>query len=311
MSEGFALLKKCDVKKTKNGAAYLDLVLGDKSDELPAKLWDYTDNGLFAPDMVVKVRGTVEQYNGRDQFRISQIRPAADSDNYNLSDLVPASEVGGAQIYDMLMRRVNAFQDADFKAIVSGIMEDHKEALVRYPAALRLHHAIVRRVDAAHRVHRASGRISAARFTPMWIKSCCVSGRHSATIVAKTWELEANNLGLVKGYTTEGELIGHLVKGAMYIDEKARDLGVAPEKAALLEHMLLSHHGQPEYGSPCGPCSWRRRFSLSWTHWTPQFLKFTLPPPRWSRANLPTGSGRWTIASCLTTAAPPPSTRLT
>ena len=68
MCEGFALLKKCDVKKTKNGAAYLDLVLGDKSDELPAKLWDYTDNGLFAPDMVVKVRGTVEQYNGRDQF---------------------------------------------------------------------------------------------------------------------------------------------------------------------------------------------------------------------------------------------------
>jgi len=93
MCEGFALLKKCDVKKTKNGAAYLDLILGDKSDELPAKLWDYTDNGLFAPDMVVKVRGTVEQYNGRDQFRISQIRPAADSDNYNLSDLVPASEV--------------------------------------------------------------------------------------------------------------------------------------------------------------------------------------------------------------------------
>ena len=56
-----------------------------------------------------------------------------------------------------------------------------------------------------------------------------------------------------KGYTTEGELIGHLVKGAMYIDEKARDLGVAPEKAALLEHMLLSHHGQPEYGSPVRP----------------------------------------------------------
>ena len=227
MCEGFALLKKCDVKKTKNGAAYLDLVLGDKSDELPAKLWDYTDNGLFAPDMVVKVRGTVEQYNGRDQFRISQIRPAADSDNYNLSDLVPASEVGGAQIYDMLMRRVNAFQDADFKAIVSGIMEDHKEALVRLAESL-------------------------CQIYPNVDKELLLSGAilHD---VAKTWELEANNLGLVKGYTTEGELIGHLVKGAMYIDEKARDLGVAPEKAALLEHMLLSHHGQPEYGSPVRP----------------------------------------------------------
>ena len=85
-------------KKDQKRRRYLDLVLGDKSDELPAKLWDYTDNGLFAPDMVVKVRGTVEQYNGRDQFRISQIRPAADSDNYNLSDLVPASEVGAPDL---------------------------------------------------------------------------------------------------------------------------------------------------------------------------------------------------------------------
>ena len=221
MSEGFALLKKCDVKKTKNGAAYLDLVLGDKSDELPAKLWDYTDNGLFAPDMVVKVRGTVEQYNGRDQFRISQIRPAADSDNYNLSDLVPASEVGGAQIYDMLMRRVNAFQDADFKAIVSGIMEDHKEALVRYPAALRLHHAIVGGLM-LHTVSIVRLAESLCQIYPNVDKELLLSGAilHD---VAKTWELEANNLGLVKGYTTEGE------------------------------HMLLSHHGQPEYGSPVRP----------------------------------------------------------
>lgn len=193
-------------------------MLGDKSDELPAKLWDYTDNGLFAPDMVVKVRGTVEQYNGRDQFRISQIRPAADSDNYNLSDLVPASEVGGAQIYDMLMRRVNAFQDADFKAIVSGIMEDHKEALVRYPAALRLHHAIVGGLM-LHTVSIVRLAESLCQIYPNVDKELLLSGAilHD---VAKTWELEANNLGLVKGYTTEGELIGHLVKGAMYIDEK-------------------------------------------------------------------------------------------
>ena len=177
------------------------------------------------------------------------------------------------------MRRVNAFQDADFKAIVSGIMEDHKEALVRYPAALRLHHAIVGGLM-LHTVSIVRLAESLCQIYPNVDKELLLSGAilHD---VAKTWELEANNLGLVKGYTTEGELIGHLVKGAMYIDEKARDLGVAPEKAALLEHMLLSHHGQPEYGyPPCGPCSWRRRFSLSWTHWTPQFLKFTLPPPR-------------------------------
>lgn len=164
---------------------------------------------------------------------------------------MPASEVGGAQIYDMLMRRVNAFQDADFKAIVSGIMEDHKEALVRYPAALRLHHAIVGGLM-LHTVSIVRLAESLCQIYPNVDKELLLSGAilHD---VAKTWELEANNLGLVKGYTTEGELIGHLVKGAMYIDEKARDLGVAPEKAALLEHMLLSHHGQPEYGSPVRP----------------------------------------------------------
>ena len=298
MCEGFALLKKCDVKKTKNGAAYLDLVLGDKSDELPAKLWDYTDNGLFAPDMVVKVRGTVEQYNGRDQFRISQIRPAADSDNYNLSDLVPASEVGGAQIYDMLMRRVNAFQDADFKAIVSGIMEDHKEALVRYPAALRLHHAIVGGLM-LHTVSIVRLAESLCQIYPNVDKELLLSGAilHD---VAKTWELEANNLGLVKGYTTEGILMKRHATWAWHRKRRhCWNTCYCPT--------TVSRSTAP----PCGPCSWRRRFSLSWTHWTPQFLKFTLPPPRWSRANLPTGSGRWTIASCLTTAAPPPSTRLT
>ena len=71
MAEGFVLIKKCEEKKTKNGAAYLDLIIGDKSGELPAKLWDYNASGIFEEEMVVKVRGNVEQYNGRDQFRIA------------------------------------------------------------------------------------------------------------------------------------------------------------------------------------------------------------------------------------------------
>ncbi len=103
MCDGFVILKKCEEKNAKNGSVYLDLVLGDKDGEIPAKLWDYKGEGLFESEMVVKVRGTVEQYNGKDQFRISQIRPASSSDDYNIADLVPASEVGGAQIFDMLV----------------------------------------------------------------------------------------------------------------------------------------------------------------------------------------------------------------
>ena len=143
LCDGFVLIKKCEVKKTKNGSSYLDLVIGDKDGEMPAKYWDFNGVDLFEEESVVKVRGAVEQYNGRDQFRIQQIRPAAETDQYNLSDLVPSSAVGGRQIYDMMMKKVSAFQDQDLKALVTDIMESKKEILVTSPAAFRLHHAMV------------------------------------------------------------------------------------------------------------------------------------------------------------------------
>jgi 3'-5' exoribonuclease len=71
--------------------------------------------------------------------------------------------------------------------------------------------------------------------------------------VAKTWELETSQSGLVKGYTAEGELIGHLVKGAMYVAEAAKDLHIDSEVVTLLEHMIISHHGEPEYGCAVRP----------------------------------------------------------
>lgn len=251
LADGFVLLKKCEGKTAKNGSVFLDLILADKDGEIPAKLWDYKGDGLFEPDMVVKVRGSVEQYNGRDQFRIAQMRPAGASDAYNLADLVPASEIGGEQIFSMLKKRVAAFKDADFKGIVNSILDQNKERLISFPAALRLHHAMVGGLM-LHTMSIVRLAEEVCRIYPNVNKDLLLSGAilHD---VAKTWELEANKLGLAKGYSTGGELIGHLVKGAMYVEEAARALHVPQEKADLLEHMLLSHHGQPEFGSPVRP----------------------------------------------------------
>lgn len=69
----------------------------------------------------------------------------------------------------------------------------------------------------------------------------------------KTWEFQLSKTGLVKSYSTEGELIGHLVKGAIYVEEAAKKLGIESEKVVLLQHMILSHHGVPEFGSPVRP----------------------------------------------------------
>lgn len=251
MAEGFAVLKKCDVKTAKNGSKYLDLILSDKTGEMPAKLWNAQTGAGLSADMVVKVRGTVEQYNGHDQFRIAQIRAASESDNYDLVSLVPASETGGEVLYAMLVRKVGAFADEDLKKIVLYILENHKDRLLTCPAALRLHHAIVGGL-----LLHTSAIVQMAECVCKIYKNIDRELLLSGAIlhdVAKVWELEPSQTGLARGYTPEGELIGHLVKGAMYVQEAAEKLGADAQKATLLEHMILSHHGVPEFGSPVRP----------------------------------------------------------
>ncbi len=251
MCDGFVIIKKCEVKKTKNGSEYLDLILADKSDEISAKMWDYKGESIFETDMVVKVRGTIEQYNGRDQFRVAQIRPASSTDDYCLADLVPSSSVGGEQLFNMIKERVNAFENNDLKQIVSKIIDERREKLIVYPAALRLHHAMVGGLM-YHTMSIVRMAEEICKIYPNINKELLLSGiiLHD---VAKTWELETSSTGLAKGYSVEGELIGHLVKGAMYVSDAAKELGIDSEVVTLLEHMIISHHGEPEYGAAVRP----------------------------------------------------------
>lgn len=251
MAEGFVILKKCEEKKARNGSSYLDLIIGDKDGEMSAKLWDFKDSGLFEQDMIVKVRGNVEQYNGKDQFRISQIRPARESDSYNLSDLVPSSEIGGEQLYEMIYAKVETFENQELKAIVLKIIGDKKELLCSCPAALKLHHAVVGGLM-YHTMSIIRMAEEICKIYPNINRELLLSGAilHD---VAKTWELEIGASGLAKGYTAEGELIGHLVKGAIYVDEAAKELEIDSEYVTLLEHMMISHHGVPEFGAAVRP----------------------------------------------------------
>lgn len=251
MCDGFVIIKKCEVKKTKNGSEYLDLILADKSDEISAKMWDYKGQSIFETDMIVKVRGTIEQYNGRDQFRVAQIRPASSTDDYCLADLVPSSSVGGEQLFNMIKERVNAFENNDLKQIVSKIIDEKREKLIVYPAALRLHHAMVGGLM-YHTMSIVRMAEEICKIYPNINKELLLSGiiLHD---VAKTWELETSSTGLAKGYSVEGELIGHLVKGAMYVSDAAKELGIDSEVVTLLEHMIISHHGEPEYGAAVRP----------------------------------------------------------
>src|SRR5699024_9388339 len=113
--EGFAIITHSEKKVTAKGKDYLDLVLSDSSGEISAKFWDYNPqiHGDFPAETLVKVRGTISQYNGADQFRVERIRNVTESDHVNISDFVRSAAYKSEDMYDKLVAAVNAFSDED------------------------------------------------------------------------------------------------------------------------------------------------------------------------------------------------------
>lgn len=245
----FAMIKELAEKKDKNGNGYLDMtVIGSDKKEYPAKIWRFENNGQFEAGEVVEIEYTVDSYKGKTQLTITTIKKAPDD---MIKDFVPAAEYDGKTVFSMLLEKANNFTDNDLKQLVTSIMLKNREKLEVYPAAYRLHHAIVGGLM-LHTASIVEMAEKTCKVYPNINRELLISGAilHD---VAKTFEMETSKTGLCSGYSIGGELIGHLVKGAMYIEETAKELGIDEEKAILLEHMILSHHGVPEYGSPVRP----------------------------------------------------------
>lgn len=251
--EGFAVIKQCDKKMAKNGNAYLDLVLSDKDGEIFAKLWDYNEisHGKYEADMFVKVRGQISQYNGHDQLRVERIRPVIDDDGVDIADYVKSADYSGEDMFNHIISLVNAFNDEDLKKIVSYLLNENKEKILYFPAAFRLHHAI-RCGLLMHTTSIVKLCEGVCKVYPFVNRELLISGAILHDI-AKTVEFDVGETGIASGYTVEGNLIGHLVMGAMMVKEAAGKLGIDKEKSMLLQHMIISHHGVPEFGAAVRP----------------------------------------------------------
>ncbi len=251
--EGFAIVKQCDKKSTSKGSEYLDIKLSDKSGEINAKLWDYSPliQGEFPVDSIVKVRGEMTKFAGNDQLKIIKIRLTSDSDEVVYEDLIQTADYSGEYMYKKIIERVNNFTDEDLKKLVLHMYEERKEVLLSFPAAYRLHHAL-RSGLLMHTLSIVKLCEGVCEVYPFVNKDLLLTGAMLHDI-AKTSEYKVGAAGVASGYTVEGNLIGHLVKGAMLVDEAAESLGIPKEKAMLVEHMLISHHGEPEFGAAVRP----------------------------------------------------------
>lgn len=249
----FCMIKTIAEKTNVKGDQYLDMNISDANGEMNAKLWNYMPavHGVYEPGDIVKIRGSVSQYNGQDQMRVDKIRMVAETDDFDFSTVIPASEYPGEKMFDEIVSVIEAISDDELKRLTLSIIFDAKEQMLYWPAAFKLHHAM-RGGLLYHTLSILRLAQSVSAIYPSIDKDLLYCGvvLHD---ICKIDEFDVNNLGIVKSYTAKGELLGHLVMGAMKIAEKAKQLQISDEKSTLLQHMIISHHGTPEFGAAVRP----------------------------------------------------------
>lgn len=251
--EGFCLIKTIEVRTSSKGDNYLNMTLSDATGEINAKLWGYTPevHGEYDANTLIKVRGVISVYAGADQLRIDRIRPVVESDGVKLEDFVKTAEYDSAQMYEELIKCAEEFEDKDLSRLVTHILSQNREPLLYWPAAFKLHHAF-RGGLLLHTLSIVRLAEKVCEIYPFVDKDLLLSGAILHDI-SKLTEYEVAETGTASGYSVRGNLLGHLAEGAMLIRKSAEEIGIPAEKSMLLEHMVLSHHGNPEFGAAVRP----------------------------------------------------------
>lgn len=252
-NDGFWLIKTAEKKVNVKGAAYLDLMLCDKKGEISGKLWDYSEltHGVYEAGDLVKIRGSVTQFNGNDQLRIDRIRKVNASDGVDVSDFVPTAEYPGEMMLGQIMNVISSVKDDELKHLTYALVKDREKDILYWPAAFKLHHAM-RGGLLYHTLSIIKLCEGVCLIYPAVDRDLLMCGAIVHDL-CKIDEFDISTAGLVTGYSVKGELLGHLVMGAMKIGEKAKELGISEDKAMLLQHMVISHHGEPDFGAAVRP----------------------------------------------------------
>ena len=252
----FFMVKMIGIKMGSNRKMYLDLKLGDKTGEVNSKTWDIVDGEAELLDQIkagdlVKVKASVTDWQNQTQLRVTKIRKAVETDGLELSDFVKAAPEKPDDMYKYIYDIANSMKDSDLRNLTTRVLEENKEKLMYYPAATRNHHA-----------EYAGLLWHMKRMLMTGMKVCEVYTDLNMDLVAtgvivhdmqKINEIQSDKNGVSPGYSFEGQMLGHIVMGIKYIDKLVDELGISREKAVMVEHMILSHHYEPEFGSPKKP----------------------------------------------------------
>lgn len=251
--EGFYILKAAYPKTTANGKPFLSATLSDKTGAIEIKVWDYTGPIASADEgKVVKIRGNVGEYRGTPQITVDRIRLADENDQYDVSALVPVAPIDVDATMDELKELIASIKDEDYRKVCQIFLEQHYDAWKNTPAAKSVHHGFLSGLLMHTTTMLKIADFLAGLYGDIIDRSLLLAGTFLHDF-GKQQEFTLSQLGLVTDYSVKGQLLGHLVMGAQEVAKLAAVIGTPEDKAVLLQHMILSHHGEPEFGAAVKP----------------------------------------------------------
>ena len=237
------------VKPKKTGEPYLALTLADRTGQIEAKMWDNVEEFIdgFEQDDFLKVKGLINRYKNRFQLTIHKLRRLQESE-IDFADYLPKTSKDIGELWRTLADFVASFENPHLKALLELFMAD-PEIAERYrnaPAAKTLHHAYIGGLlDHVVSLFRSCNLV--CRNYPQVNRDLLLTGAFLHDI-GKIYELTYNRSF---SYTTRGQLLGHMIIELEMLQAKVAQLPAFPaELRTLLEHLIISHHGQYEFGSP-------------------------------------------------------------
>ena len=252
--EGFYILKEAYQKISSNGKPFLSAVIADKTGTMDVKVWDYAGPVGTQEDVgkVIKIRGDVSEFKGNPQLSLSNIRMALPEDNCDTVRLVAAAPIDKDETVRKVRALVDSMEDPDYRQVARTMLERHLETFASIPAAKSVHHSFLSGLLMHTANMMAMADFLSGQYASVIDRSLLLTGTLLHDF-AKEIEFRFSDLGIVTDYSVKGQLLGHLVMGAQEVAQVCAELGTPEEKSLLLQHMILSHHGEPEYGAAVKP----------------------------------------------------------
>ena len=250
------LVRNADIRDGNNGKRHLYMTLADATGDIQAVKWSLSPDEVesfsrIRPGMIISVVARCKEYQGKNQLVLDAIKGRAKDETIDRSDFFKAAPESPEAMYEYILSRINGFEDEDLRKLCLSFYEDEKDRLMFWPAAMSNHHA-----------EYAGLLYHVKRMMMMGERACEVYTNLNRDLllagvalhdIEKLNELNSDENGVVPEYTFEGKMLGHLVMGAVTLGAKCKELGIGEEKTVMMQHMAISHHYEPEYGSPKKP----------------------------------------------------------